>query len=165
MVTYFNILAWRIPWAEEPGGLESIGLQRVRHGWVTNIFFPPYRRVKSFLILSFFFWKSIMCICCFFSLALLFLHRTATQHGPCVPWLQQWACDWGRPITALHFLCYSEGLKGRHMSQAGSVCIFHVIGWMDAERELTVLLDWEQPGCRLRASPAKLSLWVETDSL
>ena len=26
-------LAWRIPWTEEPGGLQSIGSQRVRHGW------------------------------------------------------------------------------------------------------------------------------------
>ena len=26
-----SILAWRIPWIEEPGGLESVGLQRVRH--------------------------------------------------------------------------------------------------------------------------------------
>ena len=31
-VTYC-ILAWRIPWTEEPGGLWSIGLQRVRHDW------------------------------------------------------------------------------------------------------------------------------------
>jgi len=29
-----NILAWRIPWTEEPGGLQSIGSQRVRHDWV-----------------------------------------------------------------------------------------------------------------------------------
>ena len=26
-----NILAWRIPWREEPGGEQSVGLQRVRH--------------------------------------------------------------------------------------------------------------------------------------
>ena len=26
-----RILAWRIPWTEEPGGLQSMGLQRVRH--------------------------------------------------------------------------------------------------------------------------------------
>ena len=26
-----SMLAWRIPWMEEPGGLQSIGLQRVRH--------------------------------------------------------------------------------------------------------------------------------------
>ena len=31
MVTHSRILAWRIPWMEEPGGLQSIGLQRVRH--------------------------------------------------------------------------------------------------------------------------------------
>ena len=31
MATYSSILAWRIPWIEESGGLQSIGLQRVRH--------------------------------------------------------------------------------------------------------------------------------------
>ena len=36
MVTHSNILAWRTPWAEEPGGLQSIRRQRVRHNWGTN---------------------------------------------------------------------------------------------------------------------------------
>ena len=31
MATHSSILAWRIPWTEEPGGLQSIGSQRVRH--------------------------------------------------------------------------------------------------------------------------------------
>jgi len=31
MATHSSILAWRIPWAEEPGGLQSRGLQRVGH--------------------------------------------------------------------------------------------------------------------------------------
>ena len=31
MATYSSILAWRIPWTEEPGGLQSMGLQRVGH--------------------------------------------------------------------------------------------------------------------------------------
>ena len=31
MATHSSILAWRIPWTEEPGGLQSIGLQRVRY--------------------------------------------------------------------------------------------------------------------------------------
>ena len=31
MTTHSSILAWRIPWTEEPGGLQSIGLQRVGH--------------------------------------------------------------------------------------------------------------------------------------
>ena len=35
MATHSSILAWRIPWTEEPGGLQSMGLQRVRHNWAT----------------------------------------------------------------------------------------------------------------------------------
>ena len=31
MAAYPSILAWRIPWTEEPGGLQSMGVQRVRH--------------------------------------------------------------------------------------------------------------------------------------
>ena len=31
MATPSSILAWKIPWTEEPGGLQSMGLQRVRH--------------------------------------------------------------------------------------------------------------------------------------
>ena len=34
--THASILAWRIPWTEEPGGLQSMGLQRVRHDWATK---------------------------------------------------------------------------------------------------------------------------------
>ena len=33
MATHSSILAWRIRWTEESGGLQSIGLQRVRHNW------------------------------------------------------------------------------------------------------------------------------------
>ena len=31
MATHSSILAWKSPWVEEPGGLQSMGLQRVRH--------------------------------------------------------------------------------------------------------------------------------------
>ena len=31
MATHSSILAWKIPWTEEPGRLQSMGLQRVRH--------------------------------------------------------------------------------------------------------------------------------------
>ena len=36
MATHFSILAWRIPWTEEPGGVGSIGSQRVGHDLVTE---------------------------------------------------------------------------------------------------------------------------------
>ena len=34
MAAHSNILAWRIPWTEEPGGLQSMGLQGVQHSWI-----------------------------------------------------------------------------------------------------------------------------------
>ena len=36
MATHSSTLAWRTPWMEEPGGLQSMGPQRVRHDWATK---------------------------------------------------------------------------------------------------------------------------------
>ena len=36
MATHTSILAWEIPWTEEPGGLQSMGLQRVGYNLVTK---------------------------------------------------------------------------------------------------------------------------------
>ena len=36
MVTHSRILAWKIPWTEGPGGLQSKGLQRVGQDWATK---------------------------------------------------------------------------------------------------------------------------------
>ena len=37
MATYSSTLAWKIPWTEEPGRLQSMGLLRVRHNWATSL--------------------------------------------------------------------------------------------------------------------------------
>ena len=37
MATHSSILAWRIPWMEEPDGLQFTGFQRVEHDWVTSL--------------------------------------------------------------------------------------------------------------------------------
>ena len=42
MATHFSILAWEIPWTEEPGELQSMESQRVGHDSVTNIFLSFY---------------------------------------------------------------------------------------------------------------------------
>ena len=61
MTTYSSILAWKIPWTEEPGGLQSMGLQRVGHDWATNThtytvlshYFTQFSRTKwSHMFLS-----------------------------------------------------------------------------------------------------------------
>ena len=38
MATHSSSLAWEIPWTEEPGGLQSMGWQRLRHDWATSPF-------------------------------------------------------------------------------------------------------------------------------
>ena len=43
MATHSSILAWEIPWTEEPGGLQSMGSQKVRHYLVTK-----QKQVQSF---------------------------------------------------------------------------------------------------------------------
>ena len=47
--THSSILAWRIPWSEEPGRLQSIGSQRVRHCRATNIFTFTHSFIKKML--------------------------------------------------------------------------------------------------------------------
>ena len=46
MATHSSTLAWRIPWREEPGGLQSMGSQRVGHDWATSLHFtnPSHKR-------------------------------------------------------------------------------------------------------------------------
>ena len=41
MATHSSILAWKIPWTEEPGGLQSMGSRRVGHDIVTKSALPP----------------------------------------------------------------------------------------------------------------------------
>ena len=40
MAPHSSTLAWKIPWMEEPGGLQSMGSQRVGHNWATSFHFP-----------------------------------------------------------------------------------------------------------------------------
>ena len=42
MATHSSILAWKIPWTEEPVRLQSMGLQRVGHDWVFSLSLPVY---------------------------------------------------------------------------------------------------------------------------
>ena len=59
MVTHSSILAWRIPWREEPDGLHSIELQRVRHNWSnlsTHCMHPKIYHFGISIILS---WKQM----------------------------------------------------------------------------------------------------------
>ena len=67
MATHSSIPAWRIPRTEEPGGLQSVGRQRVRHDWATNttrvhdMFLPCYVFI---LIINHHHLLRFFCCCC-----------------------------------------------------------------------------------------------------
>ena len=47
MATHSSTLAWKIPWMEEPGGLQSMGYQRVGHNQVTSVSLSLYFDPRS----------------------------------------------------------------------------------------------------------------------
>ena len=49
MATHPSFLSWRIPWTEEPGGLQSRGSQRVRHDW-SDLAYTAYSHRHSGLL-------------------------------------------------------------------------------------------------------------------
>ena len=66
--THSSILAWEIPWTEEPGGLQPIRLQRVRHNsdYITTIFTKRYQKhvknnLNHFEVHQGNYWKSNPC--------------------------------------------------------------------------------------------------------
>ena len=51
MATCSSILAWEIPWTEEPGGLQSMGLQRVQHDSATTYISYRFQETVSLWLL------------------------------------------------------------------------------------------------------------------
>ena len=53
MATHSSILAWKIPWIEEPGGLQSKGSQRVGHDSIQSLVMVSLKTVMELLDVSF----------------------------------------------------------------------------------------------------------------
>ena len=87
MATHSSILAWRIPWTEEPGGLQSIGVQRVRHDWATE---HARTHLLSRLLIS----------CCQLR-SLQGCPSWSTLPGPRLPTQRAWSSPWDpNPVNA-----------------------------------------------------------------
>ena len=131
-----SILAWKIPWTEVPGGLQSMGLKRVRHDWITN---------------TFCFQMCVACRCAFFFFNCIFLifffnWRFVTaphQAGPLVPlfiiifvsvisdlWCYCYACfgtSWTTAIKMVDKCCVLTALPNwlfPHLSSYAQASLF-----------------------------------------
>ena len=83
MATKSSIFAWRIPWTEEPGRLQPMGLQRVRQDWATKHStahpLPTKMSLNVFLLLCPHLYESIMALTLY-----MFIHTGITS---CVSYL------------------------------------------------------------------------------
>ena len=50
MATHSSALAWKIPWTEEPGGLQSMWLQSVRHDGATSLHSPLFPALQCIML-------------------------------------------------------------------------------------------------------------------
>ena len=59
VTTYSSILAWRIPWTEEPGRLQFMGSQRVGHNWATYHSSLTHSRIGMHPVVKLFLWSLV----------------------------------------------------------------------------------------------------------
>ena len=79
MATHSSILAWRIPWIEEPGELQSMESQRVGHDWAANITTHRSKVCNQHLINRYMWQPLYKCILC--SLNFIRPHFTYKENG------------------------------------------------------------------------------------
>ena len=85
MATHSSILVWRIPWAEEPGRLQSVGLQRVRHDLATK------ERKRECL-------DGMVCVCVCLGLLRDFVSSV---------WNHEWHQIWIQMTQFSYWLCFT----------------------------------------------------------
>ena len=91
MATHSSILAWEIPWTQEPGGLQSTGSQRVGHDWATSL------SLSKLNIISLQFserkWRCLEFYCYYFStsfiISQLLLFSQPVVSDSVTPWTQR----------------------------------------------------------------------------
>ena len=81
MATHSSILAWRIPWTEEPGGLQSTRSQRVGHNWAANtvLFCELYINTAQLLMFHSNHLSRLCCILNIHNISSLSVHLSGTH--------------------------------------------------------------------------------------
>ena len=85
MATHSSFLAWRIPWTEEPGGLQSMRLQTDRHNWATKQQHQSYFYKGEYILK--------IALYCAFSLLRTITWRWFHIITIVLPFLKKWKCQ------------------------------------------------------------------------
>ena len=139
MTTHSSILAWKIPWTEEPGGLQSVGSQRVRYNWDTHTVYLRY--VNSQIIIQF---KVSLS---FGKSQELRVYNAMATHSSTLAWKIPWAEEPGG--------LQSMGWLGVGHDRATSLSLFTFMRWRRKWQPTPVFFPGESQGpgslvgCRL----------------
>ena len=150
MATHSSILAWRIPWTEEPGRLQSTGSQRIEHEWVTNTFtFTLPKELSSSEYI-----KKMSCTnFSINSVLIVILEKAVAPHSSTLAWKIPWMEEPGR-------LQSMGSLRVGH-DWATSLSLFTFMHWRRKWQPTPVFLPGESQG---RGSLVGCRLWGLTES-
>ena len=156
MATHSSILAWKIPWTEEPGKLASMGSQRVGHDLVTK----QQQQCRFKIILWLFQKKWSFLIGCTIIFSQTYPSRTWKRlNFPPVAHILTWDT---MHITGISFCLWNQGLNRQFFGAKGQVSIYqeYELGWLLPElgREVWFLLSMANsgPGCIGNSSRASV---------
>ena len=128
MATHSSTLAWRVPWTEEPGKLQFMGSQRIRHDWTTSLSLYSILKLKHFI-------KGLVCE--------TFLIGEKWEIQEIVSWHNVAVDAWGRIVAApLDKACapWPPGLHtARHLSASLTIITCQApkgLGDQDSEHSL-----------------------------
>ena len=160
MATHSSILAWRIPWTEKPGGLQSTGSQRVRHDWGLHFTSLCWRSDSVYLPRlghkSIFVWLGLL-DCSFWgklaALKVILLEKAMAPHSSTLAWKIPWAEKAGR--------LQSMGSRIVRHDWETSLSLFTFMHWRRKWQPIPVFLPGESQG---RGSLVGGRLWGRTES-
>ena len=135
MLTHFSILAWRIPWTEKTGELQSMGSQRVRQDWTINTHTTSILYIKV--------WGTLQ----------TFTEKAMATHSSTLAWKIPWAEESGR-------LQSTGSLRVGH-DWTTSLSLFTFMHWRRKRQPTPVFLPGESRG---RGSLVGCHLWGCTES-
>ena len=135
MAARSSTLAWRIPWMEEPGGLQPTGSQRVGHKWAANTYLAwlelYYWKLLLFYFLLIFDWRMIALQCC---VPTCFLNQSSYKSMwsylyPCISFPISRFCkaaqEYYEEQTGISVPCFLTGLP--RASYLPSLCLCFLI--------------------------------------
>ena len=144
MAIHSSILAWTNPWTEEPGGVQSLGSQRVRHNWATNTLicicssFCFQWVVVLYKMLSVFSYVYLPPIYLLWWGVHIFLEKATATHSSTLAWKIPWMEEPGR-------LQSMGSLRVRH-DWATSLWLFTFMHWRKKWQPTPVFLPGESHG-------------------